>query len=76
MANFTTTDRRGSFGPIGGPPHSRRLTTSNSGDSMNRIAQAENEYEEGRDFKVQFNGRARGYTNGLELARGRPSTTN
>ncbi|KAB8300951.1 hypothetical protein EYC80_002875 [Monilinia laxa] len=70
-------DRRSSFGPIG-PPHSRRLTNSSSGDSMNRIALAENEAEEERDLKVQLNGqlssqingRARGYTSGHEQVRG------
>ncbi|RAL65402.1 hypothetical protein DID88_000970 [Monilinia fructigena] len=62
-------DRRSSFGPIG-PPHSRRLTNSSSGDSMNRIALAENEAERERNLKMQLNGRARGYTSGHEQIRG------
>ncbi|APA12225.1 hypothetical protein SS1G_10780 [Sclerotinia sclerotiorum 1980 UF-70] len=63
-------DRRSSFGPIG-PPHARRLTNSSSGDSINRthLSVPENGEENDNDVKMQWNGRARGYTNGQEQDR-------
>ncbi|ESZ95771.1 hypothetical protein SBOR_3840 [Sclerotinia borealis F-4128] len=65
-------DRRGSFGPIG-PPHTRRLTASSSGDSMNRshLSVPENQVEEDGDVNMQWNGRVRGYTNGHDQSRSR-----
>lgn len=38
---------------------------------MNRIALAENEAEEDGHFKMDFGGRTRGYTNGLDQVRAR-----
>ncbi|TGO28491.1 hypothetical protein BPAE_0027g00580 [Botrytis paeoniae] len=66
-------DRRssnGSFGPIG-PPHTRRLTNSSSGDSMNinHLSVPENDNEHDNDTNIQWTGRSRGYTNGNEQNR-------
>ncbi|KAJ8059692.1 hypothetical protein OCU04_011340 [Sclerotinia nivalis] len=63
-------DRRSSFGPIE-PPHARRLTNSSSGDSINRthLSVPENDEENDNDVKMQWNGRARSYTNGQEQNR-------
>ncbi|TGO87777.1 hypothetical protein BPOR_0204g00060 [Botrytis porri] len=71
--NLITADRRnsnGSFGPIG-PPHTRRLTNSSSGDSMNRnhLSVPENDNEHDNDTNMQWAGRFRGYTNGNEQNR-------
>ncbi|KAI9642894.1 hypothetical protein NHQ30_008628 [Ciborinia camelliae] len=69
ITDFGTADRRSSFGPIG-PPHNRRLTNSSSGGSMNRSLPLPEEEENSGDSKMQFNGRARGYTNGQDQVRG------
>ncbi|TEY37386.1 hypothetical protein BOTCAL_0522g00030 [Botryotinia calthae] len=60
----------GSFGPIG-PPHTRRLTNSSSGDPMNRNhpSAPENGDEHNNDVNMQWTGRSRGYTNGNEQNR-------